>query len=73
MGSRDIKVSISHWLKLERLIMLLRLSITPNFYPLFLPHFWRDLFRTFRDGRPLEGLPSPIKTFPKIASVIPLF
>jgi len=30
-----------------------------------------DLFRIFRDGRPLKGLPSPIKSFPKIACSAP--
>jgi len=31
-----------------------------------------DLSHIFRDGRPPEGLPSPIKRSPKIASVFPL-
>ena len=49
----------------------LKVICNTKFVPLISPHSCMDLFRIFRDGGPLEGLPSPIKKSPKIASAVP--
>jgi len=43
----------------------------PKIWPLIYSPFLVDISQIFRDGRSPEGLPSPIKRTPKIASGFP--